>query len=49
MKLNRIVAIIYDKMIRRFVKKLSEAVHMLCSRIWNKLAAWATRFTENQE
>jgi predicted MFS family arabinose efflux permease len=40
-----IVAIIYDKTIRRFVKKLSEAVHTLCSCIWNKFSSWATKST----
>jgi hypothetical protein len=38
-----IVAFIYDKTLRRFVRKLSEVVHKVCSKIWNKFANWATK------
>jgi hypothetical protein len=37
-----IIAFIYDKTLRRFVRKLGEVVHKLCSRIWNVFANLAT-------
>jgi hypothetical protein len=43
-----VVAIIYDKTLRRLVKKLSEAVHTLCSRIWSAFAAWTTNLSKNK-
>jgi succinate dehydrogenase hydrophobic anchor subunit len=38
-----IVAFIYDKTLRRFVRKLSEVVHKVCSKIWDKFANWAIK------
>jgi hypothetical protein len=40
-----IVAFIYDKTIRRFVRKLSEVIHKVCCILWNKFANWATKST----
>jgi hypothetical protein len=38
-----IVAFIYDKTLRRFVRKLSELVHNVCSKLWNKFADWVIK------
>jgi hypothetical protein len=38
-----IVAFIYDKTLRRFVRKLSELVHKVCSKLWNKFADWVIK------
>jgi hypothetical protein len=40
-----IVAFIYDKTIRRFVRKLSEVLYKVCSKLWNKFANLATKST----
>jgi hypothetical protein len=44
-----IVAVIYDKTIRRFSKKLSETVQRVCSKLWNKFADWITKANSIQE
>jgi hypothetical protein len=38
-----IVAFIYDKTLRRLVRKLSEVVHKVCSNLWNKFANAVTK------
>jgi hypothetical protein len=43
-----IVAFIYDKTIRRFVRMLSEVVHKVCSNLWDKFANWAIKSSTHQ-